>query len=132
MSSGISAGRSGAGAVPACDSGTTHTCSRRTELIPVVADVTFLSRNLHLQEVVKSRHTSLMGTLILHELVTLLESRVLVTFQDPLKFMCKLLRGVFSVHHPLVTSETAVSHVHGGGKVLHKQSDLIFIILLGF
>lgn len=109
-----------------------HTCSRRTELIPVVADVTFLSRNLHLQEVVKSRHTSLMGTLILHELVTLLESRVLVTFQDPLKFMCKLLGGVFSAHHPLVTRETAVSHMHGGGKVLQKQSDLIFIILLGF
>ena len=73
-----------------------------------------------------------MGTLILHELVTSLENRALVTFQDPLKFMCKLSAGVFSAHHPLVTSGTAVSHVHGGGKVLHKQSDLIFIILVGF
>ena len=36
-----------------------------------------------------------MGALILHELVTVLESRVLVTFQDQLKFMCYLLGGEF-------------------------------------
>lgn len=63
-----------------------------------------------------------MGTLILHEHVTLLESRVLVTFQDQLKFMCNLLGGVFLAHHPLITSGTAVSHVRGGGKVLYNQS----------
>lgn len=63
-----------------------------------------------------------MGSLILHELVTLLESRVLVTFQDQLKFMCYLLGGVFLAHHPLITSRTAVSHVCGGGNVLYNQS----------
>ena len=89
---------------------------------PVAADVTLLSRSLHLQEVFKSRYTSLMGTLILHEHATLLESRVLVTFQDQLKFMCNLLGGVFLANHPLITSGTAVSHLCGGGKVLHNQS----------
>ena len=62
-----------------------------------------------------------MGTLILHEHATLLESRVLVTFQDQLKFTCNLLRGVFLAHHPLISSGTAVSHVCGGGKVLRNQ-----------
>lgn len=88
----------------------------------MAAHVTLLSRNLHLQEVVKSRYTSLTGSLILHELVTLLESRILVTFQDQLKFMCYLLGGVFLAHHPLITSGTAVSHVCGGGNVLYNQS----------
>ena len=119
MSSGISASR--AGAAPKCESGTTHACARPTDLTPVAADVTLLSRNLHLQEVFKSRYTSLMGTLILHEHATLLESRVLVTFQDQLKFTCNLLGGVFLAHHPLISSGTAVSHMCGGGKVLRNQ-----------
>lgn len=74
-----------------------------------------------------------MGTLILHELVTLLESRVLVTFQDQLKFMCYLLGIVFLAHHPLITSGQLFHMCVVEGKCcIINQSDLMFITLFGF